>query len=85
LEPITLRTYSKKFKTAAVARVEAGEPVALVARSLEVKRSDLYRWMKLMEKLGTEGAFSGRGYWQAKRMGAAMAATSTHDAETTYP
>ena len=55
---------------AAIARVKAGGSVARVARSLNLKRQDLYRWMKLLDKLGPERAFSGRGYWQAKRTAA---------------
>jgi transposase-like protein len=79
LDPITLPTYSKKFKIAAMARVQAGEPVALVARSLDVKRQNLYRWMKALDKLGSERAFSGRGYWQANRNAAAPVNVTLHE------
>ena len=54
LDPETRPTYSKKFKMTAIARVKAGESVASVSRSLNLKRQDLYRWMKSLNKLGHE-------------------------------
>jgi Transposase len=69
---LTLQTYSKKFKMAAIGRVQAGERAASVTRSLNLKPTDLYRWMNTLEKLGPERAFSGRGYWQTKRRAAAQ-------------
>src|SRR5215471_21815116 len=49
----------RSSKMTAIARVKAGESVASVSRSLNLKRQDLYRW-KSLNKLGHERAFSGR-------------------------
>lgn len=54
------RKFTKEFKLAAVERLRAGEPVGLLARSLEVNRQDLYRWQRGLEKYGAR-AFPGVG------------------------
>jgi transposase len=46
------RKFTKEFKLAAVQRLQAGEAVEVVARSLEVNRQDLYRWSRDVEKFG---------------------------------
>lgn len=38
------KQYSKEFKLAAIARMEAGTNVTELARELDVKRKDLYAW-----------------------------------------
>lgn len=54
------RKFTKEFKLAAVARLREGESVGAVARSLEVKRNDLYRWQRDLENYGVR-AFPGVG------------------------
>jgi len=54
------RKFTQEFKLAAVERLRAGDPVGLVARSLEVNREDLYRWSRAVEKFGAR-AFPGVG------------------------
>ena len=58
------RKFTKEFKLAAVERLRAGEPVGLLARSLEVNRQDLYRWQRSLE-YGTR-AFPGVGKKRAE-------------------
>jgi Transposase len=41
-----MRKVDEKVKAAAIARVQAGEPVELVARSLGVTRQSVYNWTK---------------------------------------
>ena len=52
--------FERAFKLAALARVEAGEDVASLARELGVFRSDLYLWRKRFRAGGAE-ALRGRG------------------------
>ena len=59
------RTFTKEFKWDAVQRLRAGEPVGLVARSLEVNRQELYRWSRDVDKFG-ERAFPGVGQKRAE-------------------
>lgn len=54
------RKFTKEFKLAAVEGLRTGEPVGLLARSLEVNREDLHRWSRDVEKFGAR-AFPGVG------------------------
>jgi transposase-like protein len=58
------RRFRREFKLTAVRRIQAGEPVARLARELEVNPGELYRWCREQEKFGT-GAFMGSGHKQA--------------------
>jgi transposase len=55
------RKFTREFKLTAVRRMQAGEPVARLARELEVNPAELYRWYREQEKFGA-GAFMGSGY-----------------------
>jgi transposase-like protein len=59
------RKFNKEFKVDAVQRLRAGEPVGLLARSLEVSRQELYRWSRDLEEFG-ERAFPGVGRKRAE-------------------
>ena len=54
------RKFSKEFKLEAVRRIQAGQSVAELARALEVKPTELYRWCREREEFG-ERAFAGKG------------------------
>ena len=47
------RVFSREFKLAALARLEAGEKVPVVARELGVSHQVLYRWRAQMRAGGT--------------------------------
>jgi transposase len=53
--PLRARTFSPAFKQAAVARVEAGEALAFVARSLNITRKILYDWRNAFRAEGLAG------------------------------
>ena len=55
------RRFTREFKLTAVRRMQVGEPVAWLARELEVGPGELYRWYHEQEKLGA-GAFMGSGH-----------------------
>jgi transposase len=55
------RRFTREFKLTAVRRMQVGEPVARLARELEVGPGELYRWYHEQEKLGA-GAFMGSGH-----------------------
>jgi transposase len=55
------RRFAREFKLTAVRRMQGGEPVARLARELEVNPGELYRWYHEQEKLGA-GAFMGSGH-----------------------
>src|SRR5271165_666274 len=55
------RRFTREFKLTAVRRMQVGEPVARLARELEISPGELYRWCHEQEKLGA-GAFMGSGY-----------------------
>ena len=59
------RRFTREFKLAAVRRMRIGEPVARLARELEISPGELYRWCHEQEKFGA-GAFLGSGYKQAE-------------------
>jgi transposase-like protein len=51
-------SFSREFKLAAVARMDAGEKVARVARELGVSRKSLYQWRDQLRESGAR--MSGR-------------------------
>ena len=55
------RVFSAAFKQAAIARVEAGEPVGAVARELGLARRVLYRWREAWRAEGAAGLNRKRG------------------------
>jgi transposase-like protein len=57
----TPRVFALSFKMAAVGRMEAGEPVAAVARDLNVARRVLYRWRDAWREKGSAGLAGKRG------------------------
>jgi transposase-like protein len=59
------RKFSKEVKLEAVRRLESGESSAVIARSLEIHRSDLHRWRRELREHG-ENAFSGVGKKRAE-------------------
>jgi transposase-like protein len=59
------RKFSGAFKLAAVRRIQAGESVAGLARTLEVNPGELYRWCREREKFGAH-AFVGGGHKRAE-------------------
>ncbi len=59
------RRFTREFKLTAVRRMQVGEPVARLARELEVGPGELYRWYHEQEKLGA-GAFLGSGHKRAE-------------------
>jgi transposase len=68
--PLRARTFSPAFKQAAVARVEAGEALAFVARSLNITRKILYDWRNAFRAEGLAGLSRKRGRkpgWRAQR------------------
>jgi transposase len=67
--PSRARVFSPTFKEAAVARVEAGEALAGVARSLCIARKILYDWRNAFRAEGLAGLSRRRGRkpgWRAK-------------------
>ena len=55
-------TYTKEFKLAAVQRVRTGQKSATeLALELGVRRTQLYKWAKAVEELGSQGSFPGAG------------------------
>ncbi len=46
------RRFTREFKLTAVRRMQVGEPVARLARELEVGPGELYRWYHEQERLG---------------------------------
>ena len=67
--PLRARVFSPAFKEAAVARLEAGEALAGVARSLGIARKLLYEWRKAWRAEGLAGLSRRRGRkpgWRAK-------------------
>lgn len=60
LEMESRRKFTKEFKWEAVQRLRSGESVGALARSLEVNRRELYRWMRDADKFGAR-AFPGVG------------------------
>jgi|SRR6185295_6167392 len=54
------RAFTREFKIAAIKELEAGKTVGVVARRLEVSRSELYRWYREYKKHPMK-AFSGPG------------------------
>jgi len=59
------RRFTQEFKLAAVRRMQVGEPVARLARELEISPGELYRWCHEQEKFGA-GAFLGSGHKRAE-------------------
>ena len=59
------RKFNREFKLSAVRRMQSGEPVARLARELEVGPGELYRWYHEQEKLGA-GAFLGSGHQRSE-------------------
>jgi transposase len=69
--PLRARTFSPAFKQAAVARVEAGEALAFVARSLNITRKILYDWRNAFRAEGLAGLSRKRGRkpgWRARAL-----------------
>ena len=56
----TERRFSREFKLAALARMEAGENVSALARELGVRRKYLYQWRKRF-RAGGPAALRSRG------------------------
>jgi len=56
----TRRKLSKEFKQTAIRQMAGGKSAAQVARALEVRPSDPYRWRRELDEHG-EHAFSGVG------------------------
>jgi transposase len=68
-QPLRARTFSPAFKEAAMARVEAGEALAAVARSLDLNRKLLYEWRNAFRAEGLAGLSRKRGRkpgWRAR-------------------
>ena len=57
---VSRRTFTREFKLAAVWRLEAGVPIAEVARGLEVNPNVLHRWRREFRQ-GPGNAFPGHG------------------------
>jgi len=57
---VSRRTFTREFKLAAVWRLEAGVPIAEVARGLEVNPNVLHRWRREFRQ-GPGNAFPGQG------------------------
>jgi transposase len=69
--PLRARTFSPAFKQAAVARVDAGEALASVARSLNITRKILYDWRNAFHAEGLAGLSRKRGRkpgWRARTL-----------------
>jgi transposase len=68
--PLRARTFSPAFKEAAMARLEAGEALAAVARSLDLNRKLLYEWRNAFRAEGPAGLSRRRGRkpgWRARQ------------------
>src|SRR5215469_11443421 len=57
---LSRRTFTKKFKEAAVRRLELGAGIAEVARACEVNPNVLHRWRRELRDYGAK-AFRGNG------------------------
>jgi len=57
---LSRRTFTKKFKEAAVRRLELGAGIAEVARACEVNPNVLHRWRRELRDYGAK-AFAGNG------------------------
>ena len=57
---VSRRTFTREFKLGAVRRLEAGVPIAEVARGLEVNPNVLHRWRREFRQ-GPGNAFPGQG------------------------
>jgi transposase len=69
--PLRARVFSPAFKEAAVARLDAGEALALVARSLNITRKILYEWRNAFRAEGLAGLSRKRGRkpgWRARAL-----------------
>jgi transposase len=69
--PLRARTFSPAFKQAAVARVDAGEALASVARALNITRKILYDWRNAFRAEGLAGLARRRGRkpgWRARTL-----------------
>jgi|CXWL01.1.fsa_nt_gi transposase len=55
------KVYSKEFKLQAVARLRECTNATALADELGVKRNQLYKWSKQLEKVGVAGAFKKAG------------------------
>jgi transposase len=69
----TARVFSAAFKQAAIARVEAGEPIGAVAHELGLARRVLYRWREAWRAEGVAGLNRKRGRkvgWRKRPPGA---------------
>lgn len=60
------RKFTKEFKEAAVSRVNAGESLSQVARSLEVHPAHVHRWKRELQEHGAR-AFQGSGHQRAEK------------------
>jgi transposase len=60
---VSRRTFTREFKLDAVRRLEAGVPLAEIARGLEVSPHLLHRWRREFNK-APGNAFSGQGQRQ---------------------
>jgi transposase len=57
----TRRAYDREFKDGAVRMVlEQGRPVSEVAKDLGLRTDHLYKWIRVAETEGQEGATTGR-------------------------
>lgn len=65
--PLRARRFSPAFKEAAVLRLEAGEALAFVARSLAISRKVLYDWRNAFRTEGAAGLSRKRGRKQGWR------------------
>jgi transposase len=61
----TRRKFTKEFKQEAVRRLNGGQKLAEVARTLEVHPSELHRWRRELQEHG-ERAFAGAGKKRAE-------------------
>lgn len=52
---MSAKGFSREFKLAAIARIDAGEKVARIARDLGVSRVALYRWRDQLRRGGVVG------------------------------
>jgi len=57
---LSRRQFSREFKLEAIQRMEAGQPLVVLARALEVSPSLLHRWRQEFRS-NPSGAFAGPG------------------------